>query len=79
MYKYELFIDDKQYIIYCNDDSIMIEIYYDNVIECIQLYNNANIYEYQKFTDFIEEETYNGSIEESIFIESLLKEIYEYI
>lgn len=79
MYKYEFFIEDKQYIIYCNNDNMMIEIYYGDIIEVVQIYLNVNKYEYKKLDNYEEVEVHNGDIEESTFINNLIKEVYEYM
>ena len=79
MYKYEFFIEDKQYIIYCNNDNMMIEIYYGDIIEEVQIYLNVNKYEYMKLVNYEVSESHNGDIEETNFINNLIKEVYEYM
>ena len=79
MYKYEFFIEDKQYIIYCNNDNMMIEIYYGDIIEEVQIYLNVNKYEYMKLVNHEVSESHNGDIEENNFINNLIKEVYEYM
>ena len=79
MYKYEFFIEDKQYIIYCNDKNIMMEIVNNSILESVQIYTDVNKYEYIKLDNNEEVEAHNGDIEESTFINNLIKEVYEYM
>lgn len=71
-YKLNFYVFDKQYMIYCNDQNITIEIIYNNVIEEIQLFSDANEYYYQKYINY--EENY---ISKGFFYnyEKILKEI----
>ena len=58
---------------------MMIEIYYGDIIEVVQIYLNVNKYEYIKLDNYEEVEVHNGDIEESTFINNLIKEVYEYM
>ena len=79
VYKVELPIENKKYIVSFNNQNIMIEILYETFIEEIQLITSFRGYSLQKYENFEEIEIKNGNIDSNKEIIETMKIIYNNI